>query len=670
MSVVVLLAALGLATPTLQARSSGAERAKAAPEAPRASPGGQQPDRIAEAYDQFLLAQRFEDDGDVDQSIAAYKRAIGLDPASADLLAALGGVYLKASRTDEAVQSAEQALKIEASNREAHRILGVVYASLATADASRNSQATQRQNLDKAIQHLEQAVDMPVGDADVNVRAMLARLYVGIRNYDKAIPLLVDLVKQEPQWQDGAALLAAAYADSGRSAEAINWLEEAVDDNPQLYPTLADFYGRERRWRDAAATYEKALVVVPRSFDLRVRYGQALLSEGGFDNAVKARGVLREALANRANDERAMYLLSQAERLAGDLDAAEAIARRLITVNNKSPRAYVALAEALEDRQRYQAVADSLAPAVAQFRSARGSELTLPVLLPHLGFAYQQIGQADKAISVFEEARKLSPDDVSVVTYLIQAQLAGKKYAAAEELAHATRASHPDDVRLAKLEAQALRQSGKVDQGVAILSDFVQKPNATAAAFVALAQYYSDANRGAQAVKVLQDAQMKFPADAVVTFELGAIFEKQKRYAESEAAFRKVLEHDPENAPALNYLGYMLAERGERLDESVDFVQRALRIEPENGSFLDSLGWAYYKSGRMDLALDNLRRAADRLEANSVIQDHYGDVLFKVGRYDDAIAAWTRALGGDGDSVDRPEIEKKIRSAKQKLPRK
>ena len=131
-----------------------------------------------------------------------------------------------------------------------------------------------------------------------------------------------------------------------------------------------------------------------------------------------------------------------------------------------------------------------------------------------------------------------------------------------------------------------------------------------------------------------------------------------------------MLSRDPDNATALNYLGYMLAERGERLDESVDLLKKALQIEPENGSYLDSLGWAYFKSDKLDLAEDNLRRAADQLKTNSVIQDHHGDVLFKLGRVDEAIAAWTRALNGDGDSLNRGDIDKKIRSAKQKLPKK
>ena len=130
-----------------------------------------------------------------------------------------------------------------------------------------------------------------------------------------------------------------------------------------------------------------------------------------------------------------------------------------------------------------------------------------------------------------------------------------------------------------------------------------------------------------------------------------------------------MLAREPEHAGALNYLGYMLAERGERLDESVEYLKKALAIEPDNGSFLDSLGWAYFKAGKLDLAEENLRRAAEQLRANSVIQEHYGQLLFRIGRFEEAISAWNRALAGDGSSIDRADIDRKIRDARQKLNR-
>jgi Flp pilus assembly protein TadD len=252
----------------------------------------------------------------------------------------------------------------------------------------------------------------------------------------------------------------------------------------------------------------------------------------------------------------------------------------------------------------------------------------------------------------------------------VQANLSGKKYGAALDLVRKARIERADDLRFARLEAQALRQTGKPDEAVSVLQDFIKKQSDRPEPYVALAQLYSDTKRGGDAVKVLQEAQTRFPGDTTIPFELGAVLDKQKRFADAESAFRQVLSKEPDNAQALNYLGYMLADRGERLDESVGFLKKALEIEPDNGSYLDSLGWAYYKADKLELAVSNLERAAEQLKANSVIQDHYGDVLFKLSRYDDAIAAWTRAIGGDGDSIDRGSIDKKIRSAKQKLGRK
>ncbi len=631
--------------------------------------------KAAEAYAQFLIGHRLAENDDEAGAIAAYKKAMELDPTAADIPAELAGLYLEQNKIQDALTTAQQALKVEPENREGNRVLGIVYAAMSdTGREPRGRSNPSDQSSEyaaKAVEHLERAIARPIGDPDPNVRATLSRLYVRTGAYDKAVRMLTDLVNQEPGWQDGPMLLAEAYAGAGRTAEAITWLEERAGNDPRLLPSLADFYERERRWSDAAGVYGRIVQRAPRNLDLKTRYAQTLLNAGGRDNIVKARDVLTEVVAGRATDAFALYLLSQAQRRSGDGQAAEATARRLIAQNSRSPRGYFALAEALEERHQFQGVVDELAPVVARNRGRSGDDaVDIGILLPHLGFAYQELAQYDKAIATFEEARRLSPKDPSLASYVVGANIAAKKYPAAVEAARAARVDHPDDLRLMRLHAQALNRAGKANEGITILESAIESHADDPFVYIALAQTYSDADRGPQAVKVLQDAQAKFPQDNAIAFELGSVFDKQKKFADAEAAFRQVLTREPENAAALNYLGYMLAERGERLDESVNYLKKALQIEPENGSFLDSLGWAYFKSERLDLAEDSLRKAADQLKGNSVIQDHYGDVLFKLGRYTDAIAAWTRALSGDGDSIDRGEIDKKIRSARQKAPKK
>jgi len=665
MKLAVLAAVFSMTIPLAAEQARGSR-----PQAATTTP----PEKVAEAYNQFLLAHRLEEKDDDAGAIAAYKRAMELDPNAADIPATLAGVYLRQNKAQEAMSAAEQSLKIAPANREGNRVLGTVYAAFAEAarenTRGRGNAARADDNLAKAIQHLEIAADKSGGEADPNVRATLARLYVHAGAFDKAIPLLTELVNQEPSWQDGPAMLAEAYAGAGRSADAITWLEQRTENDPRMLPTLADFYERERRYADAAAVYGRLLERNPRSNELKTRYAAALLNAGGRDNVTKARDTLNDLVGSRGTEARPLYLLAQAQRRLGDYKEAEATARRVIALNKNSPWGYYALAETLEARHAYQAVVDELAPVVAEFKGKTADpSFDVSILLPHLGFAYQELGQHDKAIATFEEARKQSPDDPAVASYLIEANLAAKKYTAAADAAKAAVAQNPDDLRLLRLQAQALRHTGKGDQGLAQLENAVKAHSDDPLAYISLAQAYSDAEKGAQAVKVLQDAQAKFPSNDQIAFELGTVFDKQQKFPEAEAAFRSVLARDPDNASALNYLGYMLAERGERLDESVDYLKKALQLEPDNGSFLDSLGWAYYKSDKLDLAEANLKRAADQLRTNSVIQDHYGDVLVKLGRYDDAITAYTRALNGDGDSIDKGDIDKKIKAAKQKLPK-
>jgi len=179
----------------------------------------------------------------------------------------------------------------------------------------------------------------------------------------------------------------------------------------------------------------------------------------------------------------------------------------------------------------------------------------------------------------FDEAHRLSPKDPSTASYLIEAQIAAKKYAAAADTASAALKENPGELRLVRLQAQALRHTGKAAQGATALEAALKTHDDDPSAYIALAQFYADVDRGSQAVKLLQDAQLKFPQDSSVAFELGAVLDKQKKYAEAESAFRALLSREPDNAAALNYLGYMLAERGDRLDESVRLVSSALKLD-------------------------------------------------------------------------------------------
>ena len=147
---------------------------------------------------------------------------------------------------------------------------------------------------------------------------------------------------------------------------------------------------------------------------------------------------------------------------------------------------------------------------------------------------------------------------------------------------------------------------------------------------------------------------------------LADLYVRNNRRVEAEQVVRRLVTIEPKNADALNYLGYLLADRGQQLDEAIRYVRRALDLEPNNPNYLDSLGWAYFRRGDYVEAEKYLAPAAQQLPKNATIQEHLGDLHAKRGRWQDAVAAWSRALEGD-DAPNRAAIEKKINDARGKL---
>ena len=156
----------------------------------------------------------------------------------------------------------------------------------------------------------------------------------------------------------------------------------------------------------------------------------------------------------------------------------------------------------------------------------------------------------------------------------------------------------------------------------------------------------------------------------------GAMYEKMKKFDAAETEFRKVLELNPKNASALNYLGYMLADRNMRVSDALDFIKQALELDPDNGAYLDSLGWAYYRAGDLPKAEEYLRRAIDRFSKDPTVHDHLGDVYFKQGNLKDAIEHWQLSLKewensspSERDATEMAKVQKKLDSAKVRLAR-
>ena len=625
-------------------------------------------DPVGEAYAQFVLSRQLEDKGDVDGAIAALQRATKLDPKSADIPAELAGLYARQSRVRESIDAATAALAITPDHGEANRVIGSVYASFAERDPSGVPPGTgQGSYRELALEHLERALKRSGPVTAAGVRLTIARLQMSASAYDKAIPVLRQLLADEPWLPQAVAMLAQAYTESGQTTSAIALLQEAAAIEPAFYETLASAYEKDNRWAEAARAYEQASGESPQDLSLKTRWAFALLNLPGDAGAARARDLLIEVTKANPTEGWPLYLLARAERAAGNLDASEAAARRLLAVSPGSTSGAHALAQVLEARREWRAIIEALEPIAA--KPGRGRESDTALILTHLGFAYLEVGRAEEAATAFERASTLDASNRDARVYLAQALVSAKRYDRALALAREARQADRQDGRLARIEADALRGLGRFDDGAVLLKGAVTESPRDASAVQNLAEYFAAANRYTEAAAILKDAVARFPDDLAVLFQYGAMLERQSLHADAERVFRQVLARNSEHGPTLNYLGYTLVERGGRLDEAVGLLKRAVALDPYNGAYLDSLGWAYFKLNQLDLAESHLRAAADQLPADSVVQDHWGDLLAKRGRYADAVEAWRRALAGDGEQIERQKIERKISDALNRLGR-
>jgi tetratricopeptide (TPR) repeat protein len=632
---------------------------------PAGSPAAQ--DARDEAYYQFMLGRRLEDTGDVDGALKAFRRALELDPGSAEIQVELATLFARQGRVAEARAAAEAGAKADPDNSEVNRLLGMITAEDAHSDDDAAASTPESQQAARsAIGYLERALKTANIDTASSVRLSLGRLYAQVREFDKAIPLLRQVTLDEPGFAQGIAMLAEAYTASGKNAAAIQVLADAAERDPNFYGALGEAYEKSEQWGDAAPAYAKASAARPRDVELKTHWALALLNLGEPAQVKHARELLLDVTKVTPGAPWPLYLLCRAQRESGDLDGAEATARRLVALAPAGVSGPHLLAQVLGDRHDFEGVIAAVAPAIEKIPESRTVDRAL--LLTHLGFAYMQTNRLAESAATFERALALTPDDAGLASYLGQALNLMKQYDKALAVVGPRRAKAPADVRLVRVEADALRGQGRVDEGAALLRALVDGPRRSPEAFLTLGEYYAAAHRYADGAAVLKQALATYLDDLDVQFQYGAMLDRQKQTAEAEKVFRTVIAKDPEHAPALNYLGYALIERGDRLQEAFALISKAVELDPHNGAYLDSLGWVCFKLGKLDDAEKHLQVAAAQLPADSVVQDHWGDLLARRGRTSDAVGAWKQSLAGDGEGIDRPSIERKIRKASARVP--
>ena len=208
--------------------------------------------------------------------------------------------------------------------------------------------------------------------------------------------------------------------------------------------------------------------------------------------------------------------------------------------------------------------------------------------------------------------------------------------------------------------ASALKELGRVDDAIAVLTSAVQVHPETSVLHAAIGDALRSEQRYAEATPHYDAAIALFdtdrPAQWRVYFARGITFERRDNWEGAEADFRKALELSPEQPSVLNYLGYSLVERRGNFDEALDMIKRAVGARPYDGYIRDSLGWVYFRLGRYEDAVEEMERAVELLPLEPVLNDHLGDTFWAVGRVREARFQWRRALSFVTDDTDVDEL--------------
>jgi len=177
---------------------------------------------------------------------------------------------------------------------------------------------------------------------------------------------------------------------------------------------------------------------------------------------------------------------------------------------------------------------------------------------------------------------------------------------------------------------------------------------------IAVAEAFITVKDHASALVMLNDAVKSKPDELDLRFELGSAYERAGDRAAAERMFLQILDKNPDHAATLNYLGYMWAENGVNLEKAAEMLNKAVTQEPRNGAYIDSLGWIYFRQGRLDLAEKYLTDATRLLPRDATVHEHLGDVFAKRGDYVRALSMYRAALGLGPESKDEDKIRSKI----------
>ena len=593
---------------------------------------------------EFILAKLAAADSRYDEALSRIDKVIAHNPDNATLQFERAMILIDASRLDPAEAALRKVTTARPDFYDAQRVLGRLLLDRA---------GTDRAKVDEALSHLQAAYKLNPDDIGTGMGVAQILLTTG-RTAD-AEKVLASLLERAPDQRQLNYAYAQVLTKLGRGDESRQYLERAVEVDPTFGPAilqLIDIYQKENDWQKAAEIMQPLINDDPMNLDLQ-RQQAFFYLRGGM--AEKARAAFKSLVQADPKDTRSQFYLAEALNDLEQYADADKIYRGLLEKNPADP-------EVLASYGLSQIGQRKLDEAAKTFNLLMGTA-DLPDNLQVLAktqLAYIELQKGNYQAAIDDAKPVLifrDKPNTQAINIALDALKKQKRYSDAIVLLQPLVDNFAADPFVNARYVEMLLRAGAVDRAklaAATQSKFGAKNTiATAEAYIQTEQY-------PLAMAMLQDAIKKSPDELDLQFELGSAFERSGDTKAAERVFLGILEKHPEHAATLNYLGYMWAEKGVNLERAADMLGRAVKQEPRNGAYIDSLGWAYFRQGKLELAEKYLTDAAHLLPRDATVHEHLGDVLAKRGEVHRALDLYREALTFEPEPKDEAKLRLKI----------
>jgi tetratricopeptide (TPR) repeat protein len=543
-------------------------------------------------------------------------------------------------------------------------------------------------------------------DASAAYHFMLGYQAELAQNSDQALKEYQAALKADPTALSVKARLATLHFSLGDMPNALRYAEEVADgkaDDARMLTHMAGIIAQ-------AGKGDKALSVLDRAIALEPDAGEAYFTKGllllNLKRPAEAEEAMRSGIARSPDNAVGHYHLGRILLETGKVDDAMASFERAITANSSFEPAYLALASMHEARHekdkaiavlkkylqnvnpRNREIRHQLVRIYVEAKDYQGAKKELEDLIAddpsdldaqlRMALIHGEQKEYPQAIERLNAILKVRPAELKVRDYLgyiyeesKDTQKALETYAFNVQLEPTFFEGH---VHLGVLYYRLKKfpeATEHLGRAIALNPKQPESYIVQGLAYLQLEQYDKSA-------EVFLDGIRNNPKNADLHFNLGTAYDKLNRFDDVVQAMETAIKLDPHHADALNYLGYSYADRGIRIDQAISLTKQAVALKPDNGYYVDSLGWAFFKSGQLTEALVELKRAATLVGDDPVIYEHLGDIYAKQQRLSDAREAWLHALELDPSNhklMDRfreqgmgdPAQEERIQQAKRRV---